>query len=97
MRLREHEEMLEKVKNKISKCVRIKRGFFHFLRLLDFIGLTVSFFYMFLVFLVFRIKVRPFWKAVICEKGKHSELRRPSPLLALFPSWPRRCSALWWA
>ena len=22
-------------------------------------------------------------------------MRRPSPLLALFPSWPRRCSSLW--
>ena len=60
------------------------------MRLLDFIGLTV-FFYIF----YFGDKGSAFWKAVICEKGKHSELRRPSPLLALFPSWPRRCSALW--
>ena len=35
------------------------------------------------------------WRGQGCEKGKHSELRRPSALLALFPSWPRRCDALW--
>ena len=45
------------------------------MRLLDFIGLTV-FFYIF----YFGDKGSAFWKAVICEKGKHSELRRPSPL-----------------
>lgn len=64
------------------------------MRLLDFIGLAV-FFYIFIF--GFWDKGLAFWKAVICEKGKHSELRRPSPLLALFPSWPRRCSALWWS
>ena len=42
------------------------------MRLLDFIGLTVSFFIIF----YFGDKGSAFWKAVICEKGKHSELRR---------------------
>ena len=43
-------------------------------------------FYVEFVFYDFFDKISAFWKAVICEKGKHSELRRPSPLLALFPS-----------
>ena len=50
------------------------------MRLLDFIGLTVSFFYNFL----FWDKGSAFWKAVICEKGKHSELAKAvSPSRAL--------------
>ena len=50
------------------------------MRLLDFIGLTVSFFIIF----YFGDKGSAFWKAVICEKGKHSELAKAvSPSRAL--------------
>ena len=49
------------------------------MRLLDFSGLTVSFYIFY-----FGDKGLAFWKAVICEKGKHSELAKAvSPSRAL--------------
>ena len=58
------------------------------MRLLDFIGLTVSFFIIF----YFGDKGSAFWKAVICEKGKHFSRSSPPGHAAVRRCGGRECS-----
>ena len=62
------------------KKLKINKRDFSFLETVGRIDVRWSLFMWEFVFYDFFDKGSAFWKAVICEKGKHSELRRPSPM-----------------